>query len=83
MKKIFSLIAIAAASLAFVACSNCENKEACEENNNQETAEQEITKDLQDGTPVEVDVENAEVIDQPNGTQEVQTEVAVTPEQAQ
>lgn len=83
MKKILSLCAIATATLAFAACSNENKTEAEQAAENQEAVDQEVVEDLQNGTPVEVDVEGAQVIDQPNGTQEVQTEVAVTPETAE
>ena len=77
---------------------NCECVENCHEGTNctcpegctdctgcacTETAEQAVDAALQDGEPVEVDVTGAEVVNEPNGTQEVQTEVTMTPEQAQ
>lgn len=63
----------------FVACSDKNNAENAE---SAETVEQEVTEDLQDGTPVEVDVESAQVDTLANGAQQVQTEVTMTPEQA-
>lgn len=86
MKKFLTLAGIAAVALTFAACSNgssenTENPEATTDTT--ESAAQEIANDLNNGTPVEVDVEGAQVIDQANGTQEVQTEETITPEQAQ
>lgn len=45
-----------------------------------ETASEAVGEALQDGQPVQVDVENSEVVTEPNGTQEVENEVTMTPE---
>lgn len=62
-------------------CENC--TEECTNEACAQTAAEEVAADLQDGTPVEVDVEGAEVVNEGDGAQQVETEVTMTPEQAQ
>ena len=89
-KQLFYALAVLFSAGIMASCSNsgeqtqCENGGECEHcAKHAETAAEEIEKDLQDGTPVEVDVENAQVTTEPDGVQQVQTEVQLTPEQAQ
>lgn len=80
MKKIYYYaFAVLFGAGVMMACSN-QNKEAAEENAEEAAVEEQVTEDLQDGTPVEVDVEGAQVDTLANGVQEVQTEVTMAPE---
>lgn len=80
-KTLIYAVAVLFGAGFMAACSSNDNKE-CPNCNNEENAAEQVEEALQDGQPVAVDVENAEVIDQPNGAQEVQTEVTMTPETA-
>lgn len=81
-KTIFYAFALVLGLGMLSACSSKEEKADCCSNET-ETAAQEVGEALETGEPVAVDVEGAQVIDEPDGSQEVQTEVTMTPEQAQ
>lgn len=55
-------------------CTDCTGCECTE------TAPEAVENALQEGEPVAVDVEGAEVVTEPDGAQQVQTEVTMTPE---
>ena len=77
MKKSLTLamMAIFGVTVLATSCNKADRTEA--EANNPEVT---LSQDLQDGTPVMVDVENDTIIKNANGQEQIVTEVTATPE---
>ena len=82
MKKVFFYTFVCLFSAGFVtSCGSCD-EEKCEKENQPATqpTEQEAQQVLSQDNAELIDVENAQVVTEPNGDQQVLTEVTATPE---